>query len=60
MQVPRAPAAKEVVAVIVVGLLILVALLLAYRYGTDSRDGRDWTPQPPTRWQASRTTPGCC
>lgn len=30
--------------VVVLALVVIVGLILAERYGTDSRDGRDWAP----------------
>jgi len=45
-----------------VTLLVTLMGLLAMRFGVDSRDGRDWSPQPgqrqwqPTHRPARRTT----
>ena len=38
---------------VVLALILIVALILAERYGTDSRDGRDWASTA-GRWGSDR------
>lgn len=38
--------------IVVLAVIVIVGLYLAERYGTDSRDGRDWASTA-DRWPAS-------